>query len=250
MNQLVRLDVAGEVATITLDSPENRNALSRVLVTQLSESLQSAGEDGAVKVVVLTSSQRVFCAGADLSEAVSEGMDEGTRAMIALFRWIVALPKPVVARVEGPVLAGGIGIIGACDAVVASTEASFAFTEVRLGLTPAVISLTVLPRLADRAAALTFLGGGKFGGEEAARIGLVTRAVAPEGVDDAMAQVVGAFCKGSPQGLRETKGLLNARLLTSIDERGDELARLSARLFGSEEARAAMRAFLEKRAGG
>lgn len=247
MSELVRLEVSDGVATVTLDSPHNRNALSRALVGQLSQALDGSAADDAAKLVVLRSSGRVFCSGADMSEAAEHGMEEGARGLIALFRQILAHPKPVVAVLGGPVRAGGIGIIGACDVVVAAEEATFAFTEARLGLTPAVISLTTLPRMTDRAASLTYLSGETFDAVEAARVGLVTRAVPADDLDTAVQSVVTSVAESSGQGLRETKHLLNAPLLRGIDERGDDLAATSARLFGSDEAREAMRAFLEKR---
>jgi enoyl-CoA hydratase/carnithine racemase len=198
--------------------------------------------------VVLRSSQRVFCSGADMSEASEHGMEDGARGLIALFRQVVAHPKPVVAVLAGPVRAGGIGILGACDVVVATQDSTFAFTEARLGLAPAVISLTTLPRMTDRAASLTYLSGETFDGTEAARIGLVTQAVPADDLDATVDSVVTSLAKSTAQGLRETKHLLNTRRLADIDEHGDDLAATSARLFGSEEAREAMRAFLEKRA--
>ena len=149
--ELVHLEVADDVATITLDSPHNRNALSQQLVRELYERLQAAEADPAAKVVVLRSSGRVFCSGADLSEASTVGMEEGARAMVRMQRQIVALDKPVVTVLAGPVRAGGIGIVAASDIVLAAEEANFALTEVKLGLAPAVISLTVLPRLTSRA---------------------------------------------------------------------------------------------------
>jgi enoyl-CoA hydratase/methylglutaconyl-CoA hydratase len=248
VSELVRLEVAAGVATITLDSPHNRNALSRALVGQLSQALDDSAADDSVKVVLLRSSQRVFCSGADMSEASEHGMTDGARGLIALFRKVVAHPKPVVAVLAGPVRAGGIGILGACDVVVATDESTFAFTEARLGLAPAVISLTTLPRMTDRAASLTYLSGETFDGREAARIGLVTQAVPTDDLEPAVASVVASLAKSTTQGLSETKHLLNSRLLADIDGQGDDLAAMSARLFGSDEAREAMRAFLEKRA--
>ena len=175
--ELVHLDVADQVATITLDSPHNRNALSRQLVTELFERLESAERDEAVKVVVIRSSGRVFCSGADLSEASTVGMEEGSRAMVRMQRQIVTMGKPVVVEVGGPVRAGGIGIVAAADLAIAAEDATFALTEVKLGLAAAIISLTVHHRMNPRAAALTTLGGEVFSGTEAAAYGLVTRAV-------------------------------------------------------------------------
>lgn len=244
--ELVHHAVDGSIARITLDSPHNRNALSRRLVTELGERLAAADADPDVRVVVLASAGRVFCSGADLSEASGGAMTEGTRAIVDLMRSIVTLSKPVVARVAGPVRAGGIGLVAACDIVLASEEASFALTEVKLGLTPAVISLTVLPRLTSRDAAYTFLTGETFGGVEAARMGLVTEAVAADALDDRVAEVCASLATGAPQGLRETKALLARDLVARIDAQRDDLAALSARLFGSDEAREAMTAFLSR----
>ncbi len=245
--ELVHCVVADAVATITLDSAHNRNALSRQLVSELLGHLRATAEDDHVAVVVLRSSGRVFCSGADLSEASAGGMEEGARVLVAMQRLIVAHPKPVVAALHGPVRAGGIGIIAASDVVIAAEEATFALTEVKLGLAPAVISLTVLPRMTSRAAALTCLTGEQFTAAEAVAMGLVTRAVPADEVDGAIATVVASLASGAPQGLRETKALLGRDLLAHIDEHGEDMARLSARLFGSDEAREAMVAFLGRR---
>lgn len=246
MTELVHYDVADRVATVTLDSPHNRNALSRQLVTELFEALDRAEADDDVRVVLLRSAIPVFCSGADLSEAAEGSMEEGARRIVDLQRRIVAHPKPVVVRLDGPVRAGGIGIVAASDVAVGSTAATFALTEVRLALAPAVISLTVLPRLTSRAAARTFLTGETFDGAAAATWGLLTEAVAPEDLDGAVGRVLTDLGKGHPQGLRESKRLANRDLLARIDAQGDELAGLSARLFGSDEAREAMLAFLSR----
>ena len=246
-DELVHLTVDDGVATITLDSPRNRNALSRQLLDELEVRLAAVAADEGARVAVLAATGSTFCAGADLSEAAAGSMEEGARRLLALLRSIVALPKPVVARVHGNVRAGGIGLVAACDVAVAAEESGFAFSEARLGLTPAVISVTVLPRMTERAAARYFLGGDAFDGREAARTGLVTEAVEAASLDDAVSAVVAALRAGSPQGLAETKRLLAGPLLRRFDELGDDLARLSARLFGSEEAQEGMRAFLERR---
>lgn len=158
-DEVVHYDLAGEVATITLDSPGNRNALSRQLVGELAERLREAAADEDAKVVLLRSSGRVFCSGADLSEAADGGMEEGARAIVALQRYLLAMDEPVVTRLDGPVRAGGIGLVAASDIVVASEEADFALTEVKLGLAVAIISLTVHHRMDSRSAALRTLGG-------------------------------------------------------------------------------------------
>ncbi|MGY4769538.1 enoyl-CoA hydratase-related protein [Kribbella sp. CWNU-51] len=249
MTELVQLDVTDGVATITLDSPHNKNALSQQLTGELLERLDSAGNDELVRVIVIRSALDVFCSGADLSEATTVGMGVGAQRMVDVQRAIVANPKPVVARVAGPVRAGGIGIVAAADISIAGESATFALTEVRLGLAAATISLTVLPRLTDRAASYTFLTGNGFDGTEAARLGLVTRAVPDQDLDVRVDAVVQALLKGAPQGLRESKKLLNRELLADIDARGKDLAGLSADLFGSPAAQEAMLAFLNRKRG-
>jgi enoyl-CoA hydratase/methylglutaconyl-CoA hydratase len=244
--ELVRVGIEDAVATVTLDSPTNRNALSSALIGQLLAGLQAAAADERVRVVVLRSAGPVFCSGADMREALEHGMQAVARDMVALQRAIVALPKPVVVRLEGPVRAGGLGLVAAADVVVCADTVSFAFTEVRLGLAAATISLTCLHRMQGRAAALRFLGGETFDAAEAERVGLVTRAVPPGAVEADVAEVVDALRQGTPQGLRETKAVVNARLLASIDAEGTRLADLSARLFASDESQAAMRAFLDR----
>jgi enoyl-CoA hydratase/carnithine racemase len=247
MTELVHLEVAGGVATITLDSPQNKNALSQQLTGELLEQLEAAGADDAVRAILIRSALDVFCSGADLSEATTVGMGVGAQRMVDVQRAIVANPKPVVARVAGPVRAGGIGIVAAADISVAAAGSTFALTEVRLGLAAATISLTVIPRLTDRAAAYTFLTGNAFDGLEASLLGLVTITVPDDDLDSAVETMLESLLKGVPQGLRETKKLLNRELLADIDARGKDLADLSAGLFGSPAAQEAMLAFLNRR---
>ncbi|HEX2418333.1 MAG TPA: enoyl-CoA hydratase family protein [Micromonosporaceae bacterium] len=244
-DELVHLDVMAGVGTITLDSPHNRNALSRQLVGELSQRLDAAAQDSAVRAVVLTHTGGTFCAGADLGEAREGGMAEGTKTLLRLLRDIVTLPKPVVGRIDGNVRAGGLGLVGACDIVIASESSSFAFTEARLGLTPAIISLTVLPRLDSRAAGRYFLTGERFGGAVAERIGLVTCSAAD--VEAVLEEILAGLRAGSPQGLAESKRLVTGDVLARLEQHGDEMVELSARLFGSEEALEGMTSFLQRR---
>ncbi|MCW2782141.1 MAG: enoyl-CoA hydratase [Marmoricola sp.] len=247
MSELVHYEVADRVATITLDSPANRNALSRQLVTELFERLERSGSDETASVVLIRSADRVFCSGADLSEASSTGMEEGAKTLVELQRRIITHPKPVVTRLAGPVRAGGLGIVAASDIVICGDDVTFALTEVRLGLTPAVISLTLLSRMTSRAAYDTFLTGRTFSAGEAEAMGVVTRAVPAAELDEAVAEVCRDLAKGSAQGLRESKALLGKAMLEYVDANADEMAALSARLFGSDEAREAMLAFLSKK---
>lgn len=242
----VHLGVDRAIATITLDSPENRNALSSALVGDLREHLQTAAGDTDVRAVVLTHTGATFCAGADLKEQTAEGGPAaGTKRMLGLLRTIVELAKPVVARLDGHVRAGGIGLVGACDIVLAGPQTSFAFTEVRLGLAPAMISLTTLGRMRDRAAARYYLTGETFDAHAAAESGLITRAV--EDVDTELATLCDALRTCSPQGLAESKALTTATTLAAFADRAEAVQALSQRLFESDEAHEGMTAFLEKR---
>ncbi|MDT0614249.1 enoyl-CoA hydratase family protein [Streptomyces lancefieldiae] len=227
------------VETLTLDSPHNRNALSAALVGDLADALTDAGEDPGVRAVVLTHTGTTFSAGADLHDPPDPD------ALVALLRGIVELPKPVVARVAGHVRAGGLGLLAACDIAGASTASTFAFTEVRIGVAPAVISLPLLPRTDPRALARYYLTGERLDAAEATRIGLVT--AAGDDVDAVLAPVLDGVRRASPQGLAETKRLLTARVLEAFDRDAADLTALSARLFASPQAREGMTAFLERR---
>jgi enoyl-CoA hydratase/carnithine racemase len=245
--ELVHRANADAVATITLDSQHNRNALSRRLVAELFAHLEAAEADPSVRVVLVRAEGRVFCSGADLAEASTEGMEVGARRIVELQRFVATMSKPVVTRVHGAVRAGGIGIVAASDVAIAAEEATFALTEVKLGLAAAIISLTVHHRMNPRAAALTTLGGEVFTGAEAASYGLVTLAVPAGRLDAEVERVCASLATGAAQGLRESKRILNRELVERIDAHGEEMATLSARLFASDEARAAMTAFLSRR---
>lgn len=247
MTELVHSETADGVATITLDSPHNRNALSRQLVSELFEWLERAEADDKVRVVLIRSSGKVFCSGADLSEATTGGMEEGAKRIVELQRLIVTMSKPVVTEVLGAVRAGGIGVIAASDVAVVAQDATFALTEVKLGLAAAIISLTVHHRMNPRAASLTTLSGEVFSGTEAAAYGLVTKAVPSDTLGDEVSKVCASLATGAPQGLHESKRILNRDLVARIDARGDEMAALSAQLFASDAAREAMEAFLTRK---
>ncbi|MFE7132196.1 enoyl-CoA hydratase family protein [Streptomyces sp. NPDC057638] len=227
------------IATLTLDAPASRNALSGALVGALTEALGHCASDPSVRAVVLTHTGPVFSAGADLKAPPSP------YAFVELLRRIVTLPKPVVARVTGRTRAGGLGLLAACDMAVASSGSDFAFTEVRLGVAPAVISLPLLPRLDPRAAGRYYLTGEVFQAPEAARIGLLT--LAADDVDTALAPLLAGLRAASPQGLAAAKELVTARVLETFDRDAEDLVRRSATLFASAEAREGMTAFLERR---
>jgi enoyl-CoA hydratase/carnithine racemase len=247
VTSFVYYDVSDQVATITLDSPENRNALSRTLVGELTRSLTAAGQDRGVRAVVLTHTGGVFCSGADLSEAGGGSMTDATAAILGLLTTMVGLDKPVIARITGHVRAGGMGIVGACDLAVATETASFAFTEVRIGLTPAIISLTTLDVMSPRGAARYYLTGETFDSTTAADIGLITTSASSGNVDDVVAGFTEQIRETSPQGSAETKRLLAGGRRQRLATESAALAALSARLFESDEAQEGIRAFLERR---
>ncbi|WP_030165110.1 enoyl-CoA hydratase family protein [Streptomyces sp. NRRL S-813] len=230
---------ARAVETLSLDATDTRNALSATLVSDLADALTDCGKDPDVRAVVLTHTGTTFSAGADLRDPPHPD------ALVGLLRQIVELPKPVIARVTGHVRAGGLGLLAACDIAAASTTATFAFTEVRIGVAPAVISLPLLPRTDPRALARYYLTGERFDPSEAVRLGLLTTTA--DDVDDALTPILDGLRRSSPQALTETKRLLTARVLETFDRDAADLTALSARLFTSPQAREGMTAFLERR---
>jgi enoyl-CoA hydratase len=246
---LVHYLTDGPVARLTLDSPRNRNALSSTLVRQLRDGLDRAANDPAVRAVVLGHTGNTFCAGADLSEATGGDPQEAAAGraheLAGLLRTIVECPRPVIAAVDGHVRAGGMGLVGACDIVIAGPRCTFALTEARIGVAPAIISLTLLPKLQPRAAARYYLTGETFNARRAVDIGLVTSTA--DDVGFAVNAVTAELAKGSPQGLAASKALTTAAVLAGFDRDAERLAEESARLFVSPEAREGMLAFLEKR---
>jgi methylglutaconyl-CoA hydratase len=244
-DSVVQVAVSRGVATLTLDSPANRNALSRAMRAGLRAALDDAVADDAVRVVVLDHTGRVFCSGMDLAEAAGgNARDQGVREFPELLSAIWSAPKPVVAVVRGPARAGGVGLLAACDVVVAASSATFAFSEVRLGLVPAVISAVVLPRMVPHVAHRLLLTGQVFDAEMAAAGGLVDLVVPEADVDGEVRAQLVHLTAGAPAALAETKRLLRAR---QPDLRFDELLDLSARFFASEEGQEGIASFRERR---
>jgi methylglutaconyl-CoA hydratase len=250
---LVRYDVDRGVARLTLDSPHNRNALSRRLVAELLDGLQRAIGDDSVRAVVLTHTGPVFCSGADLKETAqaTAGSDVPAAALPDLLAALIAADKPTVARIAGPARAGGIGLVAACDVAIAAEPATFAFTEVRIGVIPAVISAVVLPRLSPRAATELYLTGEVIDAHRAAAVGLVTTAVGADDLDAETARYVGMLVRGAPGALAGAKQLLRRYAPTppagSWPAELAELTTLSVRYFTSAEGREGVAAFREKR---
>ncbi|WP_099025292.1 enoyl-CoA hydratase family protein [Mycolicibacterium palauense] len=252
MDSPVDYAVSGRVARLTLNSPHNRNALSSALVAGLHQGLRDAVNDPRVRVVVLGHTGSTFCAGADLSEAGAGDPVSAAAAraaeMTTVLRAIVECPRPVIGAVDGHVRAGGMGLVGACDMVVAGPQSTFALTEARIGVAPAIISLTLLPKLAPRAAGRYYLTGETFTAARAEEIGLVTAAVTDSAdVPTTVEAMVTALGKASPQGLAASKALTTASILAGFDRDAERLTLESAQLFVSDEAREGMLAFLQKR---
>lgn len=243
MPELVHYQLDRGIGRIELDSPHNRNALSRQLCAEFDDRLAQASADPDVRAIQLTHTGPVFCAGADLSEMKS-GV-QSTDGMIALLRSIIDAPKPVVATIHGHVRAGGMGVVGAADIVLSARSSTFAFTEVRIGVAPAMIALTTMGRMSERAVGRYYLTGEKFDAETAERTGLITEAV--DDVDASAAKLFDELRLCSPQGLRESKGVAVQARCAAFDAQADALAAMSARLFNSAEAKEGMLAFLEKR---
>jgi methylglutaconyl-CoA hydratase len=247
----VRLDVQGALATITLDRPESRNRLDAEGMASLGGHLESTAADPGIRVVVLTGSGSTFCAGADLASAAAGGAEgftgSGPAALVNVLTLMLDHPKPLVARIQGHVAGGGNGLVAACDIAVASSEARFAFSEVRLGVAPAVISVVCLQVMHRRDAQELLLTGERVDAERALRAGLVTHVVPPDALDATINGYVDGLLAGGPEALRHTKDLL--RRVPALDRTAAfaMTAEMSAGLFSSPEAREGMTAFLEKR---
>ncbi|GAB3345965.1 enoyl-CoA hydratase-related protein [Modestobacter lapidis] len=247
-DDVLRVAVSRGVATLTLDSPGNRNALSRAMRARLRTALADALADDAVRVIVLDHTGRVFCSGMDLAEAAGgSAADQGVHEFPELLETIWHSPKPVLAAVRGPARAGGVGLLAACDVVVAGRSATFGFAEVRIGVVPAIISAVVVPRMIRNAAHRLLLTGEVFDAGTAAAGGLVDLVVDDGDVDSAVAGQVAALAAGAPLALAETKRLLRAERGGPLGAQFEELLGLSARFFASEEGQEGIAAFREKR---
>jgi methylglutaconyl-CoA hydratase len=243
--------VDGGVATITLNRPGSKNRLDVEAMGLVVEHLQSCAAEPGVRVVVLTGSGSTFCAGADLSAAAAgaaEGfVGSGPLALVRLLATLLDHPKPVIAKVRGHVAGGGNGLVAACDIAVASSEALFAFSEVRLGVAPAVISVVCLQVMHRRAAQELFLTGERVDADRVLEAGLLTKVAQPEALDSVVAGYCDLLLAGGPQALAQAKHLIRRMPTLTRDEAFAEAAELSAGLFSSAEAQEGMTAFLEKR---
>ena len=240
----VGYDVQAGVATITLDRQANRNALAAELVNGLGDSLRAATDDDNVRVIVLTNAGSAFCAGADLKGTSKE---EPRYDLTELFTLMQQGPKPVVGRIAGHCTGGGVGLAAACDISIAADDVFLGFTEVRIGVSPAMISVVCLPKMRRGDAMELYLSGEKIPSTRAAEVGLLNHAVSREGLDAAVATLVGKLVRGGPNALAVTKQLVSK--IPAMD-RTDAFAwtkHLSAEVFASPEAAEGMMSFREKR---
>ncbi len=246
---VVRAETSGGVCTVTLCDDAHRNALGRQLITEMVEAFDAAEADADVRVVVLTNEGSTFCAGANLSERSEPDLDAPAAVSdpMHLFGRFARSPKPYVGRLAGHCVAGGMGLAAAMDISVGIEDAKFGFTEVRIGVAPAVISVVCLPKMRPADARAAFLRGNRFDGTEAARLGLINQAVPREDLDGAVDAVIEDLLAGSPNALAVSKHLLAAVPAMSVEDAFASTARLSAEIFASDEAREGMAAFLEKR---
>lgn len=241
--------IQDKVAWITLDRPENRNALSAELVNELYTHLENALQDPTVHSIVITGNGKAFCAGADLKSPPGASISGGGRAIpfADVLQFIMTANKPIIAAVNGAAFGGGIGLLAACDIVIADEAAQFSFSEVRLGVIPAVISVVVLPKLGEHHARRLFLNGERFSGEDAVKYGLVHQAVPGSALRSAVEKELEALALGSPNALAECKKLIREVPKLSPEAGFSRTSQWSVEMFESDEAAEGMAAFREKR---
>ena len=253
--RLERLEVEldGPVARVFLSRPETRNAMDGLMVTELRKTLFDFGTVDRVRVIVLAGRGPAFCAGGDLAwmkAAANFTRDENLResqALADLFFTVYNSPKPVVARVHGAALGGGAGLVAACDITVAALGTTFGFTEVRLGIVPAVISPYVVGKIGESAARELFLTGEKFEAVRASEIGLIRAAVPPEDLDAAVEGRVKELLQAGPRAIAEAKALIREVAYRRVEDVQRYTVERLADVRTSAEGQEGMRAFLEKR---
>jgi|SRR5690349_3109721 len=253
MAEILLIEKRDGVATVTLNRPDVRNAFDDVLISSLTAVLKQMEDDKAVRVLVLAGAGTAFCAGADLNwmkRMAGYGYEQNladARALAAMLKTLDRLAKPTVARVQGPAFAGGTGLVAACDIAVGSTEAVFALTEVKIGLSPATISPYVIRAIGERAARRYFLTGERFDAEEGHRLGLLSLLVPPGGLDAAVEGVAKHLVQGGPEAMRKIKDLIRTVSGPIADALVDDTAQRIAEIRVSPEGREGIASFLEKR---
>jgi len=244
MSSATLYGVDSGVATITLNRPDNRNALSIELMNSLGDNLEQAIGDEAVRVVVLTNEGNTFCAGANLK---GESGDEKLRHPLeATLAGIQDAPKPIVGRIAGHCTGGGNGLAAACDISIAADDVFFAFTEVRIGVAPAIISVVCLPKMRRGDALELFLTGKRISAARAAEIGLINRSVGRDELDAALSELSADLVAGGPNALAAAKQLVYKVPPMDRADSFSWTANLSAELFRSEEAAAGIAAFRDR----
>jgi methylglutaconyl-CoA hydratase len=248
-NEVTRYEVRGSAGWVTLASPATRNALSAQMIAELGARLDAALADPAVRIVVLTGTAPAFCAGADLKgggAAVAPG-GGAWNPFVDLLRRIWDGPKPVVAAVNGHAFGGGIGLVAAADVAIAVEEAAFSFSEVRVGVIPASISVVVLPKLGVHQAMRLFLTGRRFDAREALGYGLLHRVVPADSLVTAVQEEIDSIALGGPNAVREAKRLVRTVSRLPTDEAFAYAEAKIAELFASAEAAEGMAAFAQRR---
>ncbi|NNF55042.1 MAG: enoyl-CoA hydratase [Acidimicrobiales bacterium] len=246
-------DTNGPVRTLTLNRPDAKNSLTASMLRSLMAALYEADTDPTIRVIILTNSGNTFCAGADLTAdrpgvaAMIGGPSEKPASLAELFVSMQSGATPIIGRIDGHAVGGGVGLVAACDLSYVRSDAKIGFTEVRLGVAPAVISVVCLPKLSRADAMETFLSGERFSPTKAAEIGLINAAVAPENLHQHVDATVNKILKGGPSGIAAAKNLVYT--VPTMD-RAEALAwttELSQALFDSEEAKAGIAAYRQRR---
>lgn len=238
-------DLSNHIATLTINRPERRNALNAELIELLLDRLDAAAADPEVRVVVLTGAgERAFCAGADLGGGVG---GQGTTHYADLLKKIVHFPKPTVARVNGYCLAGGMGLMLACDIVIAHGEAQFGTPEVNVGLWPSMISALIYRNILPKHALPMILLGERFGVRKAFEMGFLSEVVAVEELDQRIHEIAGALAAKSPIGMRLGKASYVAMQGMPLDEALDFLSKELTKVAATADAAEGIAAFMEKR---
>jgi methylglutaconyl-CoA hydratase len=251
---MLNVDILGGVARVTLNRPEVRNAFDDALIAALTRTFREIESNSSVRAVVLAGNGPAFCAGADLNwmkRMAGYSYDENlgdAQALATMLATLDRMPKPTIARVHGPVFAGGTGLVAACDIAVGTPEAKFCFSEAKLGLSPATISPYVMRAIGERMARRYFLTAEVFDAEEAHRIGMLSALVAPNELDSSIEAILKHLFAGGPEAHAKIKDLIRAVGRRPIDDAlGAETAKRIAEIRVSAEGKEGIASFLEKR---
>jgi len=253
MSEVLRCSAGGPVAQVRLNRPDVRNALNGDLIEELRSTFEELSGDPAVRSIVLSGEGKAFCGGADVAmmreslELSREDNVAGARALSAMFRAIDRCPKPVIAKIHGAALGGGAGLVAVCDIAIAASDAAFGFTEVKLGIIPAVISPFVLAKIGASHARALFLTGERFDARRAQAIGLVHEVVVGDTLDVAVERVVNEIFSAGPSAIAAVKNLVPRVRETAYDETLELTAEATAAQRVSDEGQEGLRAFLERR---